>query len=84
MQTDEHAKDEVRRIIEEAHEAGDIEYVTPREAAAVMNKSPATVVKWIKTGDLAGYKVRDRYFVPVVRLSEDPGAPITSQRILMR
>ncbi len=84
MQADDRTKDEVRRIIDEAHEDGTVSYVTPTEAAAVMDKSPSTVLKWLRTGELTGYKIRDRWFVPVVRFTDDPHAPTTALRILVR
>ena len=84
MDADTRTKDEIREITEEEHEYGTVTYVSPSEAAAVMGKSPSTVLKWLRSGELAGYRIRDRWFVPVVRFSEDPHAPTTALRILVR
>jgi hypothetical protein len=75
---------EIRQMIEDARASGDLIYISPLEAAAAIGRSTETVRGWLRSGQLTGYKIRDRWHVPVVNFTDDSSAQIELHHVLIR
>lgn len=79
-------QDAVESYLRAAEDRGDIEYVSPEEAARRLNKSRDTIYRWIKSGQLIADKIgggRGVWVIPIITLG-GPAGEVSAPRMLVR
>lgn len=80
-------QDAVESYLRAAEDRGDIEYVSPEEAARRLHKSRDTIYRWIKAGELLADKIgsgRGVWVIPIITLGGGPAGEVSAPRILVR